>query len=173
MEDNIKAVIFLDIDGVVNINSPSYYTNTYKNDGSVMYIEPHLVQRLNWLLERVEANIVISSSWRHDMQDLKEQLEKAGFKYWNRVEGKTTVLMHRGEEIQEYLNSHPEVKCYVVLEDEIDDVCGEKCDTIHKLNVIEINPQIGLTHNDVSLTMTKIRACQRRIYLSENKGDIK
>ena len=36
-----------------------------------------------------DLNIVISSSWRGDMEDLKLQLEEQGFKYWNLVIDKT------------------------------------------------------------------------------------
>ena len=50
----------------------------------------------------------------------------------------------------------------VVLEDEIDDVCGEKCSTIDKLNVIEVNMQTGLTHADVDLAYHKLIACEMR-----------
>jgi len=157
------TVIFLDCDGVINIVSPSYNTSYYRPDGTVNYFDDHLIQRLNWLIERSGADIVISSSWRLDMDDLKVQMEKNGFKYWNKVVGKTPYTNgHRGDEIQTWLDKHPEVKCFVVLEDEIDDVCGEKCSTIDKLNVIEVNMQTGLTHADVDLAYHKLIACETR-----------
>ncbi len=158
-----QIVIFLDCDGVLNINSPSYTTSYFRPDGTINYFDDHLVQRLNWLIERSGADIVISSSWRLDMDDLQTQMEKNGFKHWDKVVGKTPYTNgHRGDEIQAWLNEHPEVKCYVVLEDEPQDVCGEKCSTIHKLDVIEVNSQVGLTHNDVDLAYTKLIACEMR-----------
>jgi hypothetical protein len=155
-------VIFLDCDGVINCISPSYTTSYYKPDGSVTYFDEHLIQRLNWLIEKSEADIVISSSWRYDMPDLKEQMELNGFKHWDKVIGYTPTLTHRGEEIQRWLDDNPEYRCYVVLEDEPQDVCGEKCNIISKLFVVEINPEIGLTHTDVQAAYMTLTACERR-----------
>jgi hypothetical protein len=48
------------------------------------------------------------------------------------------------------------------LEDEPQDVCGEKCNIISKLFVVEINPEIGLTHTDVQAAYMTLTACERR-----------
>jgi len=56
-------IIFLDIDGVLNILSDSYYSMGYDNLGNDP-IERHLMVRLEFIMCRVpDARIVISSSW--------------------------------------------------------------------------------------------------------------
>ena len=143
-------VVFLDCDGVINIMSPSYNTAYYRPDGSVVWFDAHLVLRLNWLIEKTDAHIVVSSSWRLDMADLKVQMEANGFKYWDRVIGETPYFGYRGDEIQEWLDkTEVEVESYVVLEDEIQDVCGEKCMTISEEFVVEVDMRNGLSHQDV------------------------
>jgi len=51
-------VIFLDVDGVLNIMGGSYRT-FMKPYGH--HIEYHLVQRLNYIIEKTGAKIVVSS----------------------------------------------------------------------------------------------------------------
>ena len=142
-------VIFLDVDGVLNIMSPSYNTAYYRPDGSVRWMDDHLVQRFNYLVKKTGAEIVISSSWRLDMKDLEKQLKKNGFEHWDKVQGETPYFGDRGDEIQKYLDEHPEVDGYVVLEDEIADVCGDKCNTIDATFVVEVDLKNGLSHQDV------------------------
>ena len=145
-------IIFLDCDGVINILSPSYNTAYYRPDGSVVWFESSLIQRLNWLIEKTDANVVISSSWRLDMADLKVQMEVNGFKYWDKVVGETPYFGFRGDEIQEWLDNYQDldpIETYVVLEDEIADVCGDKCMTISEEFVVEVDMKNGLTHQDV------------------------
>ncbi len=167
-------VIFLDIDGVLNIMSPSYNTTSYRPDGSVRWMEEHLIQRLHYLIEKTDAKIVISSSWRLDMPDLEKQLRVGGFKYWDKVIGETPYIVgHRGDEIQSYLDENPEIDCFVVLEDEIDDVCGEKCQTIHKLNVVEVDMKEGLSHQNVRQAYNILNACKVRESKRKVQNEIK
>ena len=74
----MKKIVFLDVDGVLNIhNPPIYFTLQYKKEGQVEYMERHLVANLNRLVKETGAEIVVSSSWRIMMEVLKEDLEKA------------------------------------------------------------------------------------------------
>ena len=156
-------VIFLDVDGVLNIISKSYTTSYYRPDGSVRWMDDHLIQRFNHLVKRTGAKIVISSSWRHDMEDLRIQLEHCGFEYWDEVIGSTPYNDdHRGVQIQDYLDANPEIKCYVVLEDEPQDVCGQKCSLIPKMNVVQVDTRNGLTHQDVDLAYHILTGCESR-----------
>jgi hypothetical protein len=148
----MMPIIFLDLDGVLNIISESYITSFFRPDGTIRYFEPHLIERLHYIIERVpDLKIVISSSWRSDMKDLKEQLEKDGFKYWRRVIGKTPELngYKRGDEILKWLEEHPEVKHYRVLEDEENSISP----MISYRNITLVDPETGLTHKNVKDTL--------------------
>jgi len=119
-------------------------------DKEVKWMEFHLIQRLHYLLEKTGAEIVISSSWRSDMEDLELQLKKNGFKYWDRVQGRTGFAnKHRGQQILDYLGDNKEITGYVILEDEPEDICGEKCNVIDEAFVVQVDMQVGLSHTDV------------------------
>ena len=151
-----KRIIFLDVDGVLNIMSKSYNTLEIRKDRPNIYIEPHLVRRLEWLMDKTGADIVVSSSWRYDMDELKKQMEASGFTKWDRVIGKTTYnLDHRGEQILDWLNNNSDKwDRYVVIEDEIRDICEEGCEYIPKSNVVEVDSKNGLLHQDVVKAMS-------------------
>jgi len=148
-------IIFLDVDGVLNIMSSSYNSHGYDTIG-MNPIEPHLMKRLEFILERVpDANIVISSSWY--MKNLINELKKLKFKYVNRVIDRTPrKCMYRGIQIKEWLNRHKYITNYIVLEDEISDVCGNNCNAIPKKYVIEVNMDDGLSHKNSIDAITKL-----------------
>ena len=163
-------VIFLDVDGVLNVMSDSYRT-FMKPEGH--HIEYHLVDRLNYIMAKTDAKIVISSSWKSSMDDLEFQLKQEGFRYWDKVIGRTPFSGemdtrgeqsgYRGLQIQYWLKHNAEkIKRYVVLEDEISDVCGEKCSAIPFKNVISVDMNEGLSHYDTMEAIMFLNTGKRR-----------
>jgi len=161
----VLEIIFLDIDGVMNMDGSSSRT-FMKPYGQ--HIEPHLVCRLNYICEKIkELRIVISSSWRGDMEDLKKQLEEQGFRYWNRVIGKTCkaelkdqsekpphdlktsfYYINRGEQIKQWLDENKFKGRYLVIDDEISDICGERCRIIPSENILQTDSNEGMLNKD-------------------------
>ena len=113
-----NKVIFLDLDGVLNVEDGIHSTFFKYKD---LYFEPELVERFNSLIERLPENvkIVISSSWRTDMEDLEECLKDAGFLHWDRVIGKTPSIKSgsRFNEIIKYLELNKKVKRFIIIDD--------------------------------------------------------
>ena len=147
-------IIFLDVDGVLNVMSDSYRT-FMKPYGQ--HIEAHLVSRLNYIIEKTDSHVVVSSSWKSDMDDLELQMTEQGFKYWDKVIGRTPFSGEmgmpgldsglRGLQIEKWMkDSDVEIDSFVVLEDEVCDVCGSKCDVIPKISVVEIDMNEGISH---------------------------
>ncbi len=112
-------VIFLDIDGVL-INLQSLRKNR---------ADPDCVSLLNQLTDTTEAKIVVSSTWRKGgSPQIAEILTQWGVT--GKVIGITPDLDHfengafispsRGEETQAYLDNHPEITAFVILDDESD-----------------------------------------------------
>jgi len=114
-------VIFLDIDGVLNV-----YCQDRDEYGCIFH--NHLVDNLKWVVEQTGAKIVVSSTWRLSG-------EKSIMDMWNfrnlpgEVIGITPNLTYgpglrthvpRGEEIQMWLDEHPEVTNYVIFDDDSD-----------------------------------------------------
>lgn len=119
-------VIFLDIDGVLNVISQGH-------DEFGPKFHQHFMDNLRWIVEETDAKIVISSSWRYAgieamkgmwnkrglageiidvTPDCAKLVERGTFKYYDAVE--------RGHEIQQWIDEHPGIDSYVILDDDND-----------------------------------------------------
>jgi hypothetical protein len=112
-EDSRMKIIFLDIDGVLNCDK----TPNPRNFPYV--VDKKLLARLNRLLERTRAKVVLSSSWRGDPVGL------LAAKYW----GVPFIDVcpdkprsPRGKEMQKWLADHKRVTRFAVLDDEDDEL---------------------------------------------------
>jgi hypothetical protein len=113
-------IIFLDIEGVlVNYNASA-------NNGEA---DPECVARLNTLTDSTGAALVISSTWRSQgLAELTELLR--GWGVTAQVAGITDDLsfldlttpigIHRGDEVGQWLDAHPNVEDFVILDDDDD-----------------------------------------------------
>lgn len=104
-------ILFLDIDGVVN------NAKTFENPKNLTNIESDLASLVKRIIKETKCEVVLSSSWRHMDFDVN-RIEK----YVCPVSDKTPSLkgIIRGEEIQAWLDDHPEVIKYAILDDDAD-----------------------------------------------------
>lgn len=113
-------IIFLDFDGV--LNSEQYIR---KCGGYGVVIDPAKMVLLKQIVEATAAEVVLSTSWReHWSQDTAQcdgtgtQINHIFRKYGLRIFDKTPQLhTRREEEIRNWLDEHPEVENFVVLDD--------------------------------------------------------
>ena len=158
------TIIFLDIDGVLNVMGVTYRSMICKSRS----IETHLMERLEFILDRSSnTRVVISSAW--GILDAIDKLTKMRFKHLDKIIGRTDRHMrYRGNQIQHWLDTHKDLNVtnYVVLEDEINDVCGSKCSTIPKEHVIEVNMVEGLSETN---TLDTVRLLQNISYDSDDE----
>jgi hypothetical protein len=106
-------IIFLDIDGVLNCDKTP-------NPRKFPYIvDKKLLERLNRLLERTKAKVVLSSSWRCDPVGL------LAAKHW----GVPFIDVcpdrpksPRGKEMLTWLAEHPRVTRFAIIDDEDDEL---------------------------------------------------
>lgn len=160
-----KHFLFLDVDGVLNIISNSYTTSKFR-DG---LLEPHLVSRLNYLCEKTSVSacdnasvleIVISSSWRRDMEALKDELKKAGFQHFDKIVGATTTnsnITSRGAQIWDWLKKQYGSPILGIEFDLsiVDDDVHDIADSYPEQYVHEVNPSIGITDEIVNKIIYK------------------
>jgi len=137
-------VLFLDVDGVLN---------TFNNI-SIYALSNPLVSNLDKVVKETGCEIVLSSTWRKFEDHLFTLNRKLGyygitiFSHTNQLGGK------RGEEIQEWLDHHPEVMQYAIVDDDSDMLD-------HQLpNFFQTDPHYGLTET-----------IKYRIIHHLNKGD--
>lgn len=124
-------IIFLDIDGV--LNSEKFYKNEAQHEkwqrakeegrsideqDAIANIDPESVKWLNYIIDKTNAEIVVSSTWRFD-ENLSNKLSFMGIKPHIGITPKTWER-HRGTEIQMWLDKHPEVINYVIIDDDCD-----------------------------------------------------
>ena len=113
-------VIFLDIDGVLIRFGNTHQirqTRAMKKDtwGIITSLDEDLMENLKMVLEKTNARIVISSSWRRGkMEILRDEFYRCGdllwFDFWHRVIWKTpdTLWHGRGNEILTFLTQYHE-----------------------------------------------------------------
>lgn len=100
-------IIFLDVDGV--LNSQNYLLNS--NNKISNSINPKKITLLKKLVDETNSNIVVTSAWR-----LSKNFQIHALKIQDETE---LIRGKRGEEIKLYLQKHPNIDNFVILDDEI------------------------------------------------------
>jgi hypothetical protein len=138
------VVIFLDFDGVITTAESISEAFSNKRNGIIIgkdwmkhQIDTNLATNVRLLQEHLGAKIVISSTWRivDDIDTLRTWLHERGG-----IDPKTIIDItphrndgSRGREIKDWLDAHPEVTSFKILDDDSDvlDVPEFKKDWIH------------------------------------------
>lgn len=129
-------ILFLDVDGVLNMH----------NSGGMYALNRKRLQLLEKIITDTGAEIVLSSSWRKDANAFKRLCRVLGYRglkirdktpeFWRDEEGKRLV---RGHEIKDWLNRHPEVTEYVIVDDDSDMLDSQL------RHFVQTEPNTGLT----------------------------
>jgi hypothetical protein len=120
-------IVFLDFDGVLNHRAWLREHWLRECPGEVIVsgklaLDPAAIQRVNRILRKTGARVVVSSAWRllHSLDELRELLALRGFH--GQVIDATPYIDEepRGLEIRAWLDAHPEVTAFVALDDATD-----------------------------------------------------
>jgi hypothetical protein len=147
-------VVFLDFDGV--LNSTAYAMKS--GHGGVLGLDPEAGARLERLVQRGRADVVVSSTWRlgRTRAELCDLLHSIG--YTGRVLGKTPDLncirigthVPRGAEIEMWMKENARrfhVTSFVILDDDSDMAP-------HHTRLVRTNFDVGLTNADVERALS-------------------
>ena len=110
-------VLFLDIDGVLNSTRTCTATGGYPHElehrGGFDWIAIRLLQRL---CDSSGVQIVLSSAWRlhHDFKDVAKAFDLPI------IDRTPSLCGPRGKEIQHWLDAHPDVEVYAIVDDDAD-----------------------------------------------------
>ena len=128
-------VIFLDIDGVLNNSASKSHCGVYVG------IDNDKVKRLKRIVDATDAKIVLSSTWRLGFNKNGNMLEHH-ITYMNRKFRECDLSVFdvtpdlgrngafRGTEIKTWLDDHPDVESWIVIDD-------EEFPDFHKTRIIE------------------------------------
>lgn len=116
-------VLFLDYDGVVNTpiwdDSGKHCRFNHSGDNKVNNFQA--VQWVSKFCKECGYDIVVTSTWRFE-NNYKDCLVNGGL--WNGIQilGRTPYVSsgNRGDEIQKYLEEHPEVDNFLIFDDDSD-----------------------------------------------------
>ena len=119
--DNSK-VIFLDVDGVIN----DAVTEDRTPDGFIGLCTAMIVN-LARVVEKTDAKIVLVSTWKSEWDELEENRTPDGAYLDKRLKEHDIVISDktadrvsdRGNGIVTWLKNHPEVKNWIVLDDDV------------------------------------------------------
>lgn len=112
-------VLFLDIDGVLNSHRTALAFDGYPHDltpEGVRMLDPVALGLLRCLCESMALEVVISSSWRigRTAEDFRTALDLPA------IDCTPSLLGPRGKEINAWLDAHPQVQRYAILDDDGD-----------------------------------------------------
>jgi len=136
-------VIFLDIDGVLN------YPDCF--DPGRAWIDPGCIARLNLLVQRSKAVLAITSTWRGLVHSGKMTLDGLRWLLGSHgleatiegITGPDAQTPDRGQQILRWLQEHPRVEAFVILDDDTVTIDG----LAH--HVVRIDDASGLTDEDI------------------------
>lgn len=107
------------------LNSDAYADYMLTEENVDIFNEDMLDERaivqLKKIIEATNAEIVLSSSWRwykNTRDKVHHQLRLKGIDFVDTTPRETDITMSRGAEIKEWLNNHPEVEKFVILDDD-------------------------------------------------------
>ena len=101
------AVIFLDIDGVLNRNT----------NGRQRGVDHDLLARFRRLVTATNSRVVLASTWRHDPNGLADA-RRLNIPFDDVLPDLRP--QSRGKEIEAWLANHPETKRFLIIDDEDD-----------------------------------------------------
>ncbi len=126
----MKTILFLDIDGVMN-NRPWYQKLSKEDDPNPYLFDPNNVVALNSILDQTDADIVISSAWRHGkkLNWFRKHLKRQGIRGHvldvtpnGCIQKDFPDNWVRGHEIELWLKQHTDGKAVFVILDDDDDM---------------------------------------------------
>ena len=112
---SVRKVLFLDIDGVCN-SSDFMQSNANPNIGGMLGIDPFPAVLVKMIVQDTGCDVVLSSTWRlNDWSRESVRNEVIDF-----IDVTPAMNGARGREIEDWLNRHPGVDRYAILDDDSD-----------------------------------------------------
>lgn len=120
----VKKIIFLDIDGVLNCRD-----SKSRSPSGFIGVDDEKVLTLREIVRQTGAKIVLTSSWKRmwfpekelqspDARYLSSKLRRKGLAIFDKTDDQGDPML-RGAGITRWLQAHPSVTSWVVLDDDV------------------------------------------------------
>lgn len=170
-----RFTVFLDIDGVLDIYNPNKH---------IQELMPEAIGNLKSLVTRTKADVVIISDWRYGWALYREKAYACGYDQnidnWDnlmkvlakeeiKISGVTVWdenIRNRTGEIKRYLDDHPDIRRYVILDDCFND--HYESDREMQKHLVFVDALKGLREEDL-ISACKVMNMQRQTSASMNK----
>lgn len=117
-------ILFLDIDGVCN----NQKTRERQGKTKFIGIKPELAERVRRIIKETGCKVVLSSSWRL-FPDSMKWAEENVCEFFDVTpdlqRGSIWGMVYRGFEIKQWVDAHPGVNRYAILDDSHDFLWGQ------------------------------------------------
>lgn len=115
-------IIFLDVDGVLNNASTWKRRRPEGTYNHIHQTEPELIDRLAQIVDRTKAKIVLSSTWRMDIQAISDLQEYFVKTHSMSILDKTPWLPEtRGGQIDKWYKKYDDIiSRYIIIDDDSD-----------------------------------------------------
>lgn len=149
-----KIIIFLDFDGVMDTSFLKISLTKERQALSDRYgllFDKKCVRNLKKIIDATNADIVVTSSWKLDMN--LEKLQEM-WKY-RKLPGKIidvtpNLIGSRSDEISSWLEAHKDIDIQYVI---IDDMSADYFDTPLADHLFNVNPYVGLDGRTADLVI--------------------
>jgi hypothetical protein len=131
----MMKVLFLDIDGVVNCVNTGFFNKLWPLDRYMAF----LVGKIQL---DTDCKVVLSSSWRHH-PDGRKAVEESVVPIFDVTPEVSDSRQGRGAEIQAWLDVHPEVERYAILDDDADMLQTQLSNFFQTMWLTGLTPEIA------------------------------
>lgn len=146
-------IIFLDVDGVLNSESDSFDWNVQTD---------YHFELLKSLVDKTQAKIVLSSSWRKSQSNLKiikSRLQEFDLEVYDITPCINSPDVRRGDEIRQWIDTQDiSITSFVILDDN-SDMC-EYTNT----NLVQTDVKVGFQKQDYEKALEVLSCTQIKSY---------
>lgn len=126
-------IVFLDIDGVFNSNRTCLALGGIPSGmkkEAVKFLDPLAISMVREICKLAGAKIVLSSTWRK-IRPCQEYAIEFDLPIIDRTASYSDKGHQRGYEIEDWLEKHPEVTHYAIIDDDSDMLDNQKKNFVH------------------------------------------
>lgn len=155
-------VIFLDVDGVINSLRTCMAFEGYPwdvDEESLKMFDSVAIALIRRICKKGDVKIVLSSTWRIGDKIYPKMAKALGLPIIDRTSYRLSGDSRRGDEIAQWLQDHPEVKEYVIVDDETFDMNKDQ-----QSHIVKVDGEEGLSFKNYRKIHKKLGISTKEVF---------